>query len=211
MDAAALRDVLAAGRGADVVCAQAGDVNTGACDHSAEIVDAAAARRRLGPRRRRLRPVGRRQPRAPPLLGGSRAPTPGRPTCHKWLNVPYDCGLAFVADPEPHRAAMAVSAAYLRGTREGERDGSDWMPEFSRRARGFAVYAALRSLGREGVAELVERCCACARRFAEVLGAERRSRSSTTSCSTRCSSASATTTRRPTPWWPPCRPRARAG
>ena len=91
---------------------------------------------------------------------------------HKWLNVPHDCGLAFVADPEPHRNAMVVSAAYLRGTREGERDGSRWVPDFSRRGRGFAVYAALRSLGREGVAEMVERCCACARRFAEVLGAE---------------------------------------
>ena len=91
---------------------------------------------------------------------------------HKWLNVPHDCGLAFVADPEPHRNAMVVSAAYLRGTREGERDGSRWVPDFSRRGRGFAVYAALRSLGREGVAEMVERCCACARRFAEVLGAD---------------------------------------
>ena len=67
---------------------------------------------------------------------------------------------------------MVVSAAYLRGSREGERDGSRWVPDFSRRGRGFAVYAALRSLGRDGVAELVERCCACARRFAEVLGAE---------------------------------------
>ena len=74
--------------------------------------------------------------------------------------------------PRAHRNAMVVSAAYLRGTREGERDGSRWVPDFSRRGRGFAVYAALRSLGREGVAELVERCCACARRFAEVLGAE---------------------------------------
>jgi glutamate/tyrosine decarboxylase-like PLP-dependent enzyme len=91
---------------------------------------------------------------------------------HKWLNVPHDCGLAFVADPKPHRNAMVVSAAYLRGTREGERDGSRWVPDFSRRGRGFAVYAALRSLGREGIAEMVERCCACARRFAEVLGAD---------------------------------------
>jgi glutamate/tyrosine decarboxylase-like PLP-dependent enzyme len=67
---------------------------------------------------------------------------------------------------------MVVSAAYLRGTREGERDGSRWVPDFSRRGRGFAVYAALRSLGREGIVEMVERCCACARRFAEVLGAD---------------------------------------
>jgi glutamate/tyrosine decarboxylase-like PLP-dependent enzyme len=91
---------------------------------------------------------------------------------HKWLNVPYDCGLAFVADPEAHLAAMDVTAAYLATSEEGERSNRAWVPDFSRRARGFAVYAALRSLGRSGVAEMVERGCACARRFADVLGAE---------------------------------------
>src|SRR5438034_1200757 len=97
---------------------------------------------------------------------------------HKWLNVPYDSGLVFCAHPDAHRAAMAVTASYLiqdEGAR-AVRDQMDWVPEFSRRARGFAVYAALRSLGRSGVAELVERCCACARRFAaglvDVPGAE---------------------------------------
>ena len=92
---------------------------------------------------------------------------------HKWLNVPYDCGIAFTAHPEAHRAAMGVTAAYLIQTEEGgPRDEVDWTPEFSRRARGFPVYAAIRSLGRAGIAELVERNCACARRFAELLGAE---------------------------------------
>ena len=107
-----------------------------------------------------------------PLLTGYAGADSWATDAHKWLNVPHDCGLAFVADPQPHRAAMVVSAAYLRGSREGERDGSRWVPDFSRRGRGFAVYAALRSLGRDGVAELVERCCGCARRFAEVLGAQ---------------------------------------
>ena len=164
--------MLAAGDGPTIVCAQAGDVNTGAFDPLAEIVDARSRRGRLGPRRRRLRPVGRRQPRRRHLLDGYAGADSWATDGHKWLNVPHDCGLAFVADPEPHRNAMIVSAAYLRGTREGERDGSRWVPDFSRRGRGFAVYAALRSLGREGVAEMVERCCACARRFAEVLGAD---------------------------------------
>src|SRR4030095_7250155 len=92
---------------------------------------------------------------------------------HKWLNVPYDSGLAFVAHAEAHRAAMAVTARYLRHTEDGAaRDQVNWTPEFSRRARGFAVYAALRSLGRTGVAELVERCCRLARRFAERLQQE---------------------------------------
>jgi len=91
---------------------------------------------------------------------------------HKWLNVPYDCGIAFTAHPEAHRAAMGVTAAYLIQAEEGgPRDEVDWTPEFSRRARGFPVYAAIRSLGRAGIAELVERNCACARRFAEILGA----------------------------------------
>ncbi len=66
---------------------------------------------------------------------------------HKWLNVPYDCGLAFVAHPEAHRAAMAMTAEYLVADPEAARDQMDWTPEFSRRARGLTVYAALRSLG----------------------------------------------------------------
>ena len=85
---------------------------------------------------------------------------------HKWLNVPYDCGVAAVRDRDAHFAAMSMTAAYL--TRDASaRSNSDWVPEASRRGRGFAVYAALRSLGRAGVAELVERNCALARRLAE--------------------------------------------
>ena len=77
---------------------------------------------------------------------------------HKWLNVPYDCGYAFVADAEAHRASMSSHAAYL--THEGDaRDQMDWTPEWSRRARAFPTYAALRQLGRNGVSDLVERCC----------------------------------------------------
>ncbi len=88
---------------------------------------------------------------------------------HKWLNVPYDCGLAFVKDRAPHRAAMAMTAEYLVAGAGEAWDAMDWTPEFSRRARGLTVYAALRSLGRSGVAELVDRCCRHARRFADEL------------------------------------------
>lgn len=77
---------------------------------------------------------------------------------HKWLNVPYDCGYAFVADPDAHRASVSYRAPYLTHDAKA-RDQMDWTPEWSRRARGFATYAALRQLGRKGVAELVERCC----------------------------------------------------
>jgi glutamate/tyrosine decarboxylase-like PLP-dependent enzyme len=91
---------------------------------------------------------------------------------HKWLNVPYDSGLVFVAHPAAHRAAMSLSAAYLVRSPEDPREPMDWVPESSRRARGFAVYAALRSLGRSGVADLVDRCCRLARRFADRLRQE---------------------------------------
>ena len=77
---------------------------------------------------------------------------------HKWLNVPYDCGYAFVRHPEAQRGAFAYHATYVPGD-EAARDPLDWTPEWSRRARGFATYAALRELGRSGVAGIVERCC----------------------------------------------------
>jgi glutamate/tyrosine decarboxylase-like PLP-dependent enzyme len=90
---------------------------------------------------------------------------------HKWLNVPYDSGLVFVADPAAHRAAMGLTASYLTPAGADRRDGFDWAPEASRRARGFTVWAAIRSLGRRGIADLVERDCALAARFAAALGA----------------------------------------
>jgi glutamate/tyrosine decarboxylase-like PLP-dependent enzyme len=89
---------------------------------------------------------------------------------HKWLNVPYDCGLAFVRDHSALKAAMAISAEYLP-TQSEFRNPSDFTPELSRRARGVEVWAALRSLGKQGIAEMIERNCAQARRFAAKLGA----------------------------------------
>jgi glutamate/tyrosine decarboxylase-like PLP-dependent enzyme len=94
---------------------------------------------------------------------------------HKWLNVPYDCGYAFVNDAAAHHAALSHRAAYLTHGVEA-RDQLDWNPEHSRRARGFATYAALRELGRSGVADLVERCCehahALVMRIGSLRGAE---------------------------------------
>ncbi len=148
------------------MCAQAGEVNTGAFDAIGEIAELsrsagawlhvdgafglwAAASAEL----RHL------------VAGVDRADS-WATDAHKWLNVPYDCGLAFVAHSEAHRAAMRLTAEYLVADPDAARDQMDWTPEFSRRARGFAVYAALRSLGRSGVADLVERSCARARQFA---------------------------------------------
>jgi len=86
---------------------------------------------------------------------------------HKWLNVPYDCGLAFVRDPEALRSAMSITASYM--PKPVTRHPADYTPELSRRARGVEVWMALRTLGRSGLAEMLERTCRHARRFAEAL------------------------------------------
>ena len=106
------------------------------------------------------------------LVAGAERADSWATDAHKWLNVPYDSGIAFCADAEAQRAAMGVRAATSsRPIRAALATRCEWNPEFSRRARGFPVYAALRSLGRSGIAELIERCCAHARRFAEALSA----------------------------------------
>jgi glutamate/tyrosine decarboxylase-like PLP-dependent enzyme len=152
-----------------LVCAQAGNVNTGAFDPIAEIAQSI-----------RERPswlhvdgaIGLWAAASPPyqsLIHGIELADSVSTDGHKWLNVPYDCGLVFVRDPAAHRAAMSLHASYyVMGTR-AERENSDWVPEASRRARGFTVYAALRFLGRQGIAELIDRCCRLARRMAERL------------------------------------------
>jgi glutamate/tyrosine decarboxylase-like PLP-dependent enzyme len=92
---------------------------------------------------------------------------------HKWLNVPYDSGVVFTRDPEAHRAAMSFGGHAQVEHVEGGRDAYDWVPESSRRARGFIVLAALKALGRAGLIDLIERCCGHARRMAELLSADR--------------------------------------
>jgi len=166
----ALRDLLADQGGPTIVCAQAGDVNTGAFDPLGDVCDAAAAR---GAWVHVDGAIGLWAAASPALrshLAGCERADSWTTDGHKWLNVPYDSGLVFVRDALAHRTAMSVAAPYL-ATSADERDPSLFVPETSRRARGFGVYAALRSLGRRGVADLVERCCALARRLAERLRA----------------------------------------
>jgi glutamate/tyrosine decarboxylase-like PLP-dependent enzyme len=91
---------------------------------------------------------------------------------HKWLQTPYDCGFAVVRDAEAHRRAMAISASYLPPAEGAERDPSAYVPELSRRARGFATWAMIRQFGRAGIAEMVERCCTLAARMANAIAAE---------------------------------------
>jgi glutamate/tyrosine decarboxylase-like PLP-dependent enzyme len=163
----ALRAALADGSGPAVVCAQAGEVNSGACDPFAEVCDAASEHGAWVHVDGAFGLWAAAAPAYRHLVAGARRADSWATDAHKWLNVPYDAGLAFVARPDAHRGAFSGAAAYLP---TGTRDAMDWTPEASRRARAFPVWAALRSLGRAGVAEMIERCCACARRFAELLG-----------------------------------------
>jgi len=159
------------GDGPTIVCAQAGEVNTGAFDPLPEIADAceqAGAWLHVDGAFGLWAAV---TPARKHLVEGIERADSWTTDAHKWLNVPYDSGIVLCAHPESHRAAMTVTASYLiqdEGARR-VRDQVDWVPEFSRRARGFAVYAALRSLGRSGIAELVERCCEGATRFAAAI------------------------------------------
>jgi glutamate/tyrosine decarboxylase-like PLP-dependent enzyme len=173
IDPAALARALEGAAGSPtIVCLQAGNVNTGACDDVGAACDAAddsgawvhvdgafglwAA---ASESKRHL------------VSGMERADSWGVDG-HKWLNVPYDTGYVFCADGEAHAASMSYTAAYLVGHGSGPvRAPSDYVPESSRRARGFATWAALCELGQEGLADLVDRCCALARRFGDQLGA----------------------------------------
>jgi glutamate/tyrosine decarboxylase-like PLP-dependent enzyme len=172
MSADALREELRDAAGPIIVCAQAGEVNTGAFDPLPEIADAAHAAGAWLHVDGAFGLWAAASPGLAHLVAGAEHADSWATDAHKWLNVPYDCGLVFCAHPDAHRAAIGVHAEYLVHGDEGTtRDQVDWTPEFSRRARGFTVYAALRSLGRRGVAEIIERTCAHARRFAEELAA----------------------------------------
>jgi len=171
MRAAALRTALDACAGPVIVCAQAGCVNTGAFDPLGEIAQLTHARGGWLHVDGAFGLWAAASPSKRTLVAGSAEADSWAIDGHKWLNVPYDCGISVVRDATAHtRALRNVRAAYLVGATGGERDGQDWGPESSRRARAFPIYAALRSLGRQGVTDLVDRCCA----YAADLGARLR-------------------------------------
>ena len=169
MRANATRAAIERSNGPLIVCIQAGNVNTGAFDPADEIADALADHPNawlhvdgafglwaaVAPSLRHL------------VTGVDRADS-WSTDAHKWLNVGYDCGFVAVRDPVAHRAAMSASAAYLMRS-DDQRENWEWVLDSSRRARGFALYAAIRSLGRAGVQSMVERCCLLARRMADSL------------------------------------------
>jgi glutamate/tyrosine decarboxylase-like PLP-dependent enzyme len=153
-----------------IVCAQAGEVNTGAVDDLEAAADASAAAGAWLHVDGAFGLWAAASPTLAPLVRGHARADSWATDGHKWLNVPYDCGIALCAHPEDHAAAMEYAAPYLAvAERDVARDPMGYSPEFSRRARSVPVWAALRSLGREGLADLVERTCAHARAVAEGL------------------------------------------
>ena len=169
MRADRLRRLLDNLSGPTILCAQAGNVNTGAFDPLREIGEIAREHgawlhvdSAFGLWARASRELGH-------LADGIELADSWATDAHKWLNVPYDNGVAIVRHAEDQRAAMTSTAAYLVQTQGLERDSVDWVPEFSRRGRGITVYATLRALGRSGVETLVDRSCARARQMADVL------------------------------------------
>ena len=171
MQARDLEAALAGVDGPAIVCAQAGNVNSGASDPMAEIVRIAHARGAWVHVDGAFGLWAAAVPELRDQVRGLDGADSWATDAHKWLNVPYDSGLAIVADPAPHRAAMGMQASYLQRGQDEERVGMDWTPESSRRARVLPIYALLRTLGRQGVADLVRRNCALARRMAERLTA----------------------------------------
>ncbi len=171
IDLESLRGALrAASPGPTIVCLQAGNVNTGASD---ELREACELVHRHGGWVHVDGAFGlwaAASPTTRHLTDGLELADSWACDGHKWLNLPYDSAFAFCARPDVHAAAMSYTAAYLVGS-GGAPVGADLTAESSRRARGFAVWAGLRELGRDGVAALVDRCCALARRFAEGLTA----------------------------------------
>jgi glutamate/tyrosine decarboxylase-like PLP-dependent enzyme len=156
--------------GPTIVCVQAGNVNSGAFDPIAEICDIAHEAGAFVHVDGAFGLWARASREQAHLGVGIERADSWATDGHKWLNVPYDSGIAFVRDGDALRAAMAVTAEYLP-TDSVQRNPSDYTPELSRRARGIEVWAALKSLGRSGVEELVARHCRQARRFAEALSA----------------------------------------
>ena len=174
MRASELAAALRAGDGPAIVIAQAGEVNTGAIQDLPRIVELAREHGAWCHVDGAFGLWAAASPALAHLVEGADGADSWATDAHKLLNVPYDCGVAVVRDREAHAAAMNSFAGvgYITQPEHDERYQSEWVPEFSRRARGFTVYAAIRELGRRGVAELVERCCAHARLMAELLGAE---------------------------------------
>jgi glutamate/tyrosine decarboxylase-like PLP-dependent enzyme len=173
MQISAFEAALAHRKGPIIVITQAGQINTGAFDDHRRIVAEARACGAWVHVDGAFGLWARACPSRATLGGGIEDADSWATDGHKWLQTPYDCGYAIVHNANAHRQAMTIAASYLPDAGAGERDPSHYVPELSRRARGFATWAMLRHLGREGIAAMVERHCSLAERFAERLSDER--------------------------------------
>ncbi len=166
IDLDALGKTLEACAGPTIICAQAGNVNTGAFDAFADIVILAKKHDAWLHIDGAFGLWANASPRFKYLVSGADGADSWATDAHKWLNVPYDSGIVIIRDREMHRRIKTMRCAYAGPANVDCRDGSQWVPENSRRARGFALYAALRNLGRKGVRRLIDNCCDRAQEFA---------------------------------------------
>lgn len=168
--AATLEAALASGDPPTIVVLNAADLNVGAIDPFEELIPVAKANGAWVHIDGAFGLWARASREHAEKVAGVDGADSWATDAHKWLNTPKDNGIAIIRDAQAHRAAMSVSAAYLSSP-GGVRDQIDWTPDWTRRARGFAVYAAIRELGRDGIGDLVDRCCLYARKLVEGLGA----------------------------------------
>ena len=169
MSSGALVRAMSSVEGPIVVCAQVGNVSSGASDPMKEIVAASHERGAWVHVDGAFGLWASAVPELRDQVNGVADADSWATDGHKWLNVPYDSGLAIVRNPAPHRAAMSLHASYLQRGGDVERSGMDWVPDSSRRGRVIPLYAAIRSLGRSGIQDIVRRNCALARRMASNL------------------------------------------
>ena len=155
-----------------LVCLQAGNVSTGASDPMDALIPLAHARGAWVHVDGAFGLWAAAVPALAPQVAGVTLADSWATDAHKWLNVPYDSGLAIVAHPAPHRAAMSLRASYLQRGDDEERVGMDWVPESSRRSRVLPLYALIQALGADGIRDLIDRTCRLARRMADRLGRE---------------------------------------
>jgi glutamate/tyrosine decarboxylase-like PLP-dependent enzyme len=165
-------EIIRAGAGPTIVIAQAGQINTGGFDPWNEIIPAARERGAWVHVDGAFGLWARACPARSALAAGCEMADSWATDGHKWLQTPYDCGYAIVRHEEAHRRAMTTTASYLTKASPDERNPSDYVPELSRRARGFATWAIIRALGREGIAAMIERHCRLARKMADGLARE---------------------------------------
>ena len=164
-----LAAILTDAAGPTIVCAQAGNVATGGSDPFEAVVDTAHAKNAWVHVDGAFGLWASAVPALVDQIRGLAGADSWTTDAHKWLNVPYDSGIAICAHPAPHRAAMSIHASYLERGEDEQRIGMDWVPESSRRARVIPLYALIRTLGRTGIQEMVARTCGLARRMADRL------------------------------------------